>query len=333
MLPGEVALTYSNYSVNSVHKKLTETFHQYLSAQYHIWDEGLISERDRILAKVGNTFQSPRLEATPHYAQGRPYADLKIPAEARDVLRRASQERRTGIPKIAYAHQCSALEKFAAGNDLIVATGTGSGKTESFLMPILSSLTVEAARRPTSWSKNGVRAILLYPMNALVNDQLARLRRLLGGDSVREAFAGSGRRTATFGMYTSRSPYPGRREARKDKERVEAELNKLYFEDMTDDYRNLLRAEGKWPAKDLVAFKNSNLTTGPEDTELVTRHEMQDRAPDLLVTNYSMLEYMMLRPMEAPIFQQTAEWLAQDSENKLTIVLDEAHMYRGSGGG
>src|SRR3546814_2918549 len=59
---------------------------------------------------------------------------------------------------------------------------------------------------------------------------------------------------------------------------------------------------------------------------------MQDHAPDLLVTNYSMLEYMMLRPLEAPIFQQTADWLAEDEGNQLTIVLDEAHMYRGSGG-
>jgi len=71
---------------------------------------------------------------------------------------------------------------------------------------------------------------------------------------------------------------------------------------MTDDYRTRLKAEGKWPAKDLEAFKESNLKTGPHDAELMTRHEMQDHAPDLLVTNYSMLEYMMLRPLEAPIF-------------------------------
>lgn len=58
-------MTPSNYSVHSVHKALLETFHQYLSAQYHIWDEWLISERDRILDQVGNTFQEPRLEATP----------------------------------------------------------------------------------------------------------------------------------------------------------------------------------------------------------------------------------------------------------------------------
>lgn len=325
-------MTDSNYSVHSVHKTLLETFHQYLSAQYHIWDEGLISERNRILGQVGNTYQDPRLEATPQYAQGRPYAKLAIPDEAKEVLTRAAAQRSTGIPKTAYAHQCRALETFNAGYDLIVATGTGSGKTESFLMPILCSLASEAAKRPLSWSKRGVRAILLYPMNALVNDQLARLRRLIGSESVRETLSAGGKRLATFGMYTSRSPYPGQRDPKKDRDRVEAELNQLYFAGMTDEYRELLQAEGKWPTKDLEAFKRSHLTTGLLDAELLTRHEMQDRAPDILVTNYSMLEYMMLRPLEAPIFQQTADWLAEDPTNQLIIVLDEAHMYRGSGG-
>lgn len=325
-------MTDSIYSVHSTHKNLLETFHQYLSAQYHIWDEWLISERDRIFSQVGNTFQEPRLEATPQYDNGKPYSDLAIPEEVKSILRCAASEVGTGIPQVAYTHQCRAIENFIAGKDLIVATGTGSGKTESFLMPILSNMVMESSRRPKSWSKHGVRAILLYPMNALVNDQMGRLRRLFGNPAVRARLQGANSRSVTFGMYTSRSPYPGERMRRKDEERVEGEINKLYFDDMTDDYRNRLKAEGKWPAKDLDAFKESKLKTGPYDAELFTRHEMQDQAPDLLVTNYSMLEYMMLRPLEAPIFQQTAEWLAMDDDNQLTIVLDEAHMYRGSGG-
>lgn len=325
-------MTTSSYSVQSVHKTLLETFHQYLRAQYHIWDEWLIGERDRILNQVGNTFQEPRLEATPQYGEGKSYSDLDIPEEARKILQCAAGEASTGIPEIAYSHQCNALESFVAGKDLIVATGTGSGKTESFLMPVLSSLAIESATRPKSWGRHAVRAILLYPMNALVNDQLARLRRLFGNPAVRAGLQGTSTRSATFGMYTSRSPYPGARTSRKDKDRVEGEIRKLYFDGMTDDYRDRLKAEGKWPAKDLQAFIESGLKTGASDAELFTRHEMQDHAPDLLVTNYSMLEYMMLRPLEAPIFQQTAEWLAEDVQNQLVIVLDEAHMYRGSGG-
>jgi len=54
--------------------------------------------------------------------------------------------------------------------------------------------------------------------------------------------------------------------------------------------------------------------------------------PDLLITNYSMLEYMLLRPIEQPLFEDTREWLAEDEENELNIVLDEAHLYRGAQG-
>ncbi|WP_435634847.1 DEAD/DEAH box helicase [Pseudomonas solani] len=325
-------MTRKNYSVQSVHKALLDTFHQYLSAQYHVWDEWLISERNRILKEVGNTYQEPRLEATPQYAQGPDYSDLNIPLEAEAILKCAAGDASTGIPEKAYSHQSRAIEHFLNGKDLIVATGTGSGKTESFLMPILSSLAIESAQRKKTWVMPGVRALLLYPMNALVNDQLGRLRRLFDNHAVKEKLSGEGLRRARFGMYTSRSPYPGIRTQSKDKQRVESELSRLYFQDMTDEYRAHLQSEGKWPAKDLEKFILNKLETDKFDVELITRHEMQDAAPDLLVTNYSMLEYMMLRPIEAPIFEDTAKWLSEDPNNKLTIVLDEAHMYRGSGG-
>jgi Zn finger protein HypA/HybF involved in hydrogenase expression len=239
----------------------------------------------------------------------------------------------TGIPKTAYSHQCRAIEAFISEeHNLIVATGTGSGKTESFLMPILSSMALEASHRPKAWEQRGVRALLLYPMNALDNDQLARLRRLFGDPIASEALSGKNARRATFGMYTSRTPYPGQATRAKDKVRVVGELNKLYYTGMTEDYRLRLRKEGKWPAKDLDAFIANGLKTTDSDAELLTRHEMQATSPDLLVTNYSMLEYMMLRPLESSIFEQTEKWLKADQRNFLTIVLDEAHMYRGSGG-
>ena len=324
-------MSHQSYSVRSVHESLLRTFHQYLRAQYHIWDEALIDERDRLIAKVGSTYQEPRLEATPQYASGRPYAELAVPKAVRAILTKASEIPSTGIPKIAYTHQCQAVENFVGGKrDLIVATGTGSGKTECFLMPILGNLAIEAADRPDSWVSPGLRALLLYPMNALVNDQLARLRRLFGNPELSNAISSS--RQPVFGMYTSRTPYPGQRTKTKDRERVVSEIRKLYFDDMTNDFRERLHNEGKWPAKDLDTFLANGLQTVRGDAELLTRHEMQTSCPDLLVTNYSMLEYMMLRPLEASIFEQTARWLDASPENVLTIVLDEAHMYRGSGG-
>lgn len=326
-------MTAQTYSIRNVQDALIKAFHQYLQAQYHIWDEPLIAERKRIMQQAGYTFQEPRLEATPQYAEGHPYNELGIPATASSILQVASKIEQTGIPKTPYAHQCFALEgAIGRSRDLIVATGTGSGKTESFLMPIISGLALESAHRPNSWAKPAVRALLLYPMNALVNDQLSRLRRLLGDPEVSDQLRGANTRRATFGMYTSRTPYPGRRTTAKDRNRAAGEIMKLYFNGMTDDYRNRLKKEGKWPAKDLEAFLLNSLETGPNDVELLTRHEMQVAPPDLLVTNYSMLEYMMLRPIEAEIFETTRDWLQSDPSNVLTIVLDEAHMYRGAGG-
>ena len=108
-----------------------------------------------------------------------------------------------------------------------------------------------------------------------------------------------------------------------------------------------LKEHGKWPAKpDLAAWlgeKGSrwqNLKTGefqravtlPDDSELLTRHEVQVAPPDLLVTNYSMLEYMLMRPIGRPIFDSTFQWLEGNPDEIFLVVLDEAHLYRGAAG-
>src|SRR6266700_1733489 len=320
------------YSAQTVFQGLTKTFHQYLEAQYHIWDEGLIGERRALLEKSGVSYQEPQLEATPFYVTGKPYAVLSIPDVAKDILTIASAQPNTGIFPEPYTHQAAALEEFLGqGKEIIVATGTGSGKTESFLMPILGSLAIESRHRPDSWNKPGVRALLLYPMNALVNDQLGRLRRLFGNGEIAKSLRGGRRGFATFGMYTSRTPYPGLSSPSKDRDRVGKLLEKLY-QGLSQDARERLEKEGKWPAKDIEQFVKSSFLTGDEDSELLSRHEMHRRAPDLLVTNYSMLEYMLLRPVEKAICDQTAQWLASDKDNRFIVVLDEAHMYRGSSG-
>ena len=66
--------------------------------------------------------------------------------------------------------------------------------------------------------------------------------------------------------------------------------------------------------------------------ELLTRHEVLTNPPDILVTNYSMLEYMLMRPLERPIFDATRQWLADNPNERLLLVVDEAHLYRGAAG-
>ena len=113
------------------------------------------------------------------------------------------------------------------------------------------------------------------------------------------------------------------------------------------DLLGKLTARGKWPAKPSVAgwVRSTTYTLarptrslparaviGPHDAELLTRHEVQDRPPDLLITNYSMLEYMMMRPIERSIFDRTRAWLEACPAEKIIVVLDEAHLYRGAQG-
>jgi hypothetical protein len=352
--------------VNEVAHRIQLRLRRYLEAQYHIRDSALIEERRLLLEEPGGISQRPFIEITPSYAVAGSFAALKAPKPVTDLL----QELVSWKPGIGvyppYQHQADALEEFFArgtnSDDLVVATGTGSGKTETFLYAILGALALEGSLRRASFARHGVRALLLYPMNALVSDQTARLRRLLGDERLANLMEMRWGRRAHFGMYTSRTPYPGVRKGAKDRLYLDTLLG--YYERLemsrTPEEETLvaeLKNRGRWPAKDIVNFYARDLETKtviksgkrvgqdrtlhhwdkrfltqPSDRELLTRHEMQLQAPDLLITNYSMLEYMMLRPIERSLFAQTRAWLDADKDNQFLLILDEAHMYRGVGG-
>ncbi len=345
---------FRDYGVHSIVSDLNDNLRAYIEAQYHIRDEGLIRERRKLLEEPGTVAQLPFVESTPVYQLGKPYADLNIPGPVKQTLA-ALVDLNVGIYRRPYVHQAKALEEFfSGGNDLIVATGTGSGKTESFLMPIIGKLAIESSARPASAELTGCRALLLYPMNALVNDQLSRVRKLFGSTYSSEVVSKGRKRPIRFGSYTGRTPYPGPRTSKRDTQRIEP-LFEDYYLNIIDDEASLEELEriGQWPCKDLRAFYgkefeeatqtssgqsrvyrhwNERLVTQPTDRELMTRHEMQENCPDLLITNYSMLEYMLMRPIERSIFTSTRDWLSADQGNEFILVLDEAHMYRGAGG-
>ncbi|WP_322047433.1 DEAD/DEAH box helicase [Paraburkholderia sp. J67] len=349
------------YGVHDTVSGLHDKLRQYIEAQYHVKDEGLLAERLALLKEPGVIAQKAFVEATPVYEFGEPYNKLQIPERAKSVLTKiASVRDDSGLYPRPYRHQADALEAFLGGEkkELVVATGTGSGKTESFLMPIVASLAIESTEQESSRFLPGCRAILLYPMNALVNDQVARIRRLLGNTRV-NALVSEGRgRPVRFGSYTGRTPYPGPRKSNRDRTRIAPLFDDFYNKvEEKPALKEQLQRLGRWPSKDLIGFYNAGasqtktwatgkkagqnynasnwkyrLLTQPTDRELMTRHEMQEECPDILVTNYSMLEYMLMRPIERNIFDQTSAWLASDAKNELILVLDEAHMYRGAGG-
>jgi ATP-dependent helicase YprA (DUF1998 family) len=320
------------YSIKEISKNLTEKLIQYLEADYHIWDESLIKARRALLNRSGVISNTPHIEASPTYESSFEYKKMDIPKEAIELLTDLSSIEGSGVFPIPRSHQKEALELFLGkGDEIVVSTGTGSGKTESFLYPIIGSLALEKSRGKEVYEKDGCRVILLYPMNALVNDQLTRLRKMLGNEeSSKKIHEYRGRRT-TFGVYTSKTDYPGKRDESRDK-KIKIKLDKLYLNQNAENNKKILWDEGLWPAKNLKNYIDSGFITSSEDSELFSRQEIQEHAPDILITNYSMLEYMLMRPIERSIFEQTSEWLKAHQDNFLTIVIDEAHMYRGVGG-
>ena len=245
----------TDHGVHATALRLTQSLRSYIEAQYHIRNETLIRERRRLLEEPGAVSQVPFVESTPVYELGEPYANLRVPPVVERVLTRLAALD-IGLYPRPYVHQATSLEAFFhRGADLIVATGTGSGKTESFLMPIIGQLAVEAESCPASAALPGVRALLLYPMNALVNDQLSRIRRLFGGVMHLKSY----RRDVTclcVSRVTPAAPrIPARAHRARDTDRIEPLFEEFYLPIISEpDKEAQLRAIGQLPEKDLVNF-------------------------------------------------------------------------------
>lgn len=352
-------------TINQLHQSLSE----YIEATYHISNPQLIEQRKRLLNKVGVIHQKPYLESTPRYKTKERLADIDgLPAAALEIYNLLSSKSGNN-PQIIYdppyQHQSASIKgTLVDDKSLIVMTGTGSGKTECFLLPILGKLAKEAKHNSHVFkAQPAIRAMVLYPMNALVNDQLGRLRLMFGDSRTVNKFKEWSGRPARFARYTSRTLYPGVRDPsekgrKKDQDRLRPIGN--YYVRHLDNKLNgngdeqkrssklvkELKKKGKFPAKpDLLKWygekgKRSLDSSGnwqrcvtlPDDPELFTRHEVLEAPADVLVTNYSMLEYMMMRPLERPVFNETSKWLSENPDQKFLLIVDEAHLYRGAAG-
>lgn len=217
--------------------------------------------------------KGPILQAAAPYQRGASIRDLVDDGTLNSGFLDLAQ---TAFPieRPLYAHQENAIRHISKGSNALVATGTGSGKTESFLIPILNHLLTE--RNSGSLSEPGVRALLLYPMNALANDQVKRLRQMFA------AFP-----DITFGRYTGET---------ENEEQVALE-----------QYRSVF---------------GSN----PLSNELISRQSMKENPPHVLITNFAMLEYLLLRPADSPFFD------GPTGNHWRFVALDEIHTYDGSKG-
>jgi len=353
----------ANLTLSETVDELHAALRDYIEATYHISDPPLIRQRRQLLDDVGVIRQLAYIESTPRYRSAEPFENLRLPDAALKILLAASNTTVDGSSLVhnpPYMHQAASLQATLTDErSLIVTTGTGSGKTECFLLPVLGRLADEAATSPDSFAAPAVRALILYPMNALVNDQLGRLRLLFGAEAVADRFVEWAGRPARFARYTSRTLYPGVRTAKRDQRRLKP-IGSYYVRTLrvasgggSDEEAarrqtllSELRSRGKWPGKpDLLRWYGEDgarwrdsegrfvrCVTLPEDPELLTRHEVLDAPPDVLVTNYSMLEYMLMRPLERPVFDATRAWLERFPNQRFLLVVDEAHLYRGAAG-
>ena len=353
-----------SFTIGETIHELHRALRDYIEATYHVSHPTLIAQRQRLLDELGVIHQRPYLESTPRYRAGKRFGVLGLDAASLEVFEALSREA-PGEPLLLhdppYEHQAEATRlALVDKRSLVVMTGTGSGKTECFLLPILGKLAEEARTNGASFGATpAMRAIVLYPMNALVNDQLGRLRLLFGDPRMTAKFTAWSGRPARFARYTSRTLYPGVRSDTKDQLRLKP-LGDYYaraLETAAGPHSpeqvaaaalvRALKERGKWPTKpDLLTWygkkgsKWKDPKTGsykrcvtlPGDPELVTRHEVHEAPPDVLVTNYSMLEYMLMRPLERPIFDKTRDWLRRNPDERIILVVDEAHLYRGAAG-
>jgi hypothetical protein len=247
-----------------------------------------------------------------------------------------------------HQHQRDVFEEVVVNRmDTVVTTGTGSGKTECFLLPVVASVVRESASWPAPaqrplqsdwwnhftvqgtrrrWATRvsqrahesrppAIRALILYPLNALVEDQLARLREALDGTGAR-AWMRANRRgnLIYFGRYTGRTPVSGNRTA--------SNTGRL-----RDELRNIHQN-----AQAVAGNAAERFFQSMDGAEMWSRWDMQDAPPDILITNYSMLNIMLMRSIEATIFDQTRRWLQGSPERVFHLVVDELHTYRGTPG-
>lgn len=327
------------YSIGNTHEALKNRLINYVETAYFGKNDELRNLCQEELEAQGILWKEPFIEANPAYMSIESGIEKSsgLPQNVKKILLQMV-ESKLGVYKSPYCHQIEALEKFYSGNELFVATGTGSGKTECFMWPMITKLINESNTTPATWEKRGVRAMMLYPMNALVADQIGRLRRMIGTEEFLKVFrncSGDVRRPQ-FGMYTGRTPYAGENQREQDLKLSQTLRSNLLERD--DETVEQLMKMGKYPAKyDIEKFidelADGKHITNNLDAELITRFEIQNNTPDILITNYSMLEYMLMRQEEQSIWEDTKDWLNSAPENKLLFIIDEAHMYRGASGG
>lgn len=320
--------------------RLRDDLFRYYDTPYRLRSDGVMRERRSLLDRDGGAWREPWVEVLRPYAVTGLGADRAVrdAGAPYDLLPFA----RCGLLNFddLFTHQQESLCSAMAGRNVAVTAGTGSGKTESFLLPIVAELLRESSawngtsssgsewwrNEQTSWSPQrsgedgrlpGIRAFVLYPMNALVEDQLVRLRRALDSPAARGWLdTNRGGHRLYFGRYTGRTPVPGQPSNANAVTRL-----RRYLADVSQRSRRI-------PVGDDRRYYLPRL----DGAEMRSRWDMQRHPPDILITNYSMLNIVLLRSIDSGLIDLTRQWLEADLQHVFHVVVDELHMYRGTAG-
>ncbi len=313
-----------------VHRELKDVYLKYLSTGLALRHDLLNLERNELYIPNGIISKDPIIELVPKYIEYKALKEVLIELNL-DV--RFADFAQYGLFKgenKLYKHQFDAIkEALINRKNIIATTGTGSGKTESFLIPLLYDLFKEVVALGAN-KKPAIRALVLYPLNALAEDQMIRLRKAVNSGNdfdndgawnyLHDKF-NKGR--ITFGRYTGSTPGSGKKSTNN------TSRNRLR-DDLTREWHEL-RSSNLSPEK-LVELIYQIPSMKDNSSEMWHRWDMQAAPPDVLITNYSMLNIMLMRSIEDPIWENTKEWLQSNNNNIFHLVIDEIHSYRGTAG-
>jgi len=340
----------------SIRHDLEDTFLRYYNTAWKLDLPGLMEERERLLRGTASVAGPLVMELMSRYAPGSPIREYAGAIGLNQKEANLLGEIVLGGPDLSpYEHQEAALRAALSGADVphnpVVTTGTGSGKTEAFLLPTFARLLREgrawlrSAPEIDKWwesspkadwrpmRKSGpvnraaaVRTMILYPTNALVEDQMTRLRatmvRLMEQlDVATPPFY--------FGRYTGATPstLPGGAflpSKVSDTGQIPALIDGWI--DEKTQAQNKIRDFPETPRE--LAFQVPDPFVG----EMLTRWDMLSAPPDIFITNQHMLNIMLMRSSESAIFSKTRDWLHDNAENVFTLVIDELHELRGTQG-
>lgn len=283
---------------------LKKTNINYINTILKIKDVEIEQKRNSLLKESSYLIsRAPFLELLPSYQTGDTLKDFlrknQLDESFASFLRPLSFK--------LYKHQEKAFKEVIQNQkNMLISTGTGSGKTESFLLPLIYHLFTQQT------DIQAPKALVLYPLNALVEDQIQRLRWWLDSTHAHSFLKDHHKHDITFGRYTGHTPKTseGITNKRNKWKTYQTEESKCVAENKSPDY----------------------IPLHPDGAERWYREQFLANPPDILITNFSMLNVMLMRAQEDSLFEKTKQWLQQSENNIFYLVVDELHMYNGASG-